>query len=201
MAARRSGITLGDQDPGWDAAPVTQPEETSANYRAMHNPPPVTNMASLKYADPALHAAIELLMVNLKLDMLPDSIQEDIVDSMSPTTKRSLVQRIAGLDASVLVTFKAQLALIDAVTRRVVTPEGVPINGHGLDIGVKDAMNMSLKVIGILVKDMPKVINLARVQRLEDSLLKVVETLPKKAQDEVLRLLEEEETKAAREAK
>ncbi|QBJ04442.1 hypothetical protein HOV23_gp131 [Pseudomonas phage Lana] len=202
MATRIKGITEGLDDPGWDMVKLEpSTAEHPAKYKPMANPPPVTNLASLKYADRQLFDAIELLMTNLKLDMLPDGIQADIVAVMSATTKRQLVQQMAGLDASVLVTFKQQLALIEAVTSRVVSPEGLPLQGHGLDISVKDAMNMSMKVIGMLVKDMPKVITLARVQRLENSLLKVVETLPKKAQDDVLRLLEEEEMKAAREAK
>jgi hypothetical protein len=204
MAARIGnlpGITTGPDDTGWDK-PVVEPSTAHPeSYRPMANLPPVTNLASLKYADPPLHAAIELLMMNLKLDMLPDSIQADIVEVMSASTKRALVQQMAGLDASVLVTFKQQLKLIEAVTSRVVTPEGLPITGHQLDISVKDALNMSMKVIGMLVKDLPKVLTLSRVQRLEDSLLKVVETLPRAAQDEVLRLLEQEELKAARESK
>jgi len=197
------GITEGESDPGWDPAPEPHAPRSAhpKSYKPMANPPPVTSLGSLRYADPELFYGIENLMMNLKNDMLPDQIQLDIVEAMSASTKRALVQKMAGLDASVLVTFKQQLRLIEAVTSRVVTPEGVPLPAHGLDISVKDALNMSLKVIGMLVKDMPKVITLAKVQRLENSLLKVVETLPKDKQDEVLMLLEEEERKAAREAK
>lgn len=202
MAGRRTpGITIGDTDPGWDERTVEPSTKHPESYKPMASPIPVTSMATLKYADPGLHEGIENLLMNLRNDMLPECIQLEIVEAMSAATKRQLVQSIAGLDASVLMTFKQQLALIDAVTRRVVTPEGFPITGHNLDISVKDALNMSMKVIGILVKDMPKVINLARVQRLEESLLAVVHSLPKAQQDEVLRLLEEEERKAAREGK
>lgn len=201
MATRIKGITDGVGDPGWDKPVAELSTAHPASYRPMANPPPVTNLGSLQFADRPLYDAIQMLIANLKLDMLPDNIQEDILEFMSQSTKRQLVQKMAGLDASVLVTFKQQLRLIEAVTSRVVTPEGLPITGHQLDISVKDALNMSMKVIGMLVKDMPKVITLARVQRLENSLLKVVETLPKKAQDDVLRLLEEEEMKAARESK
>lgn len=194
-------LTVGEGDPGWNDAPVEKSAAHPAKYKPMASPMPVTSMATLKYADRELFDGIENLMVNLKHDMLPECIQMEIVEAMSPSTKRALVQKMAGLDASVLVTFKQQLALIDAVTRRVVTPEGIAIPGHQLDISVKDALNMSMKVISMLVKDLPKVLTLSRVQRLEDSLLKVVETLPKDKQDEVLRILEEAELKAAREAK
>lgn len=204
MAARRNnpGITTGEGDNGWDDPVVPKSTaEHPTKYPPMASPVPVTSMATLKYADRALYDGIENLLVNLKHDMLPECIQMEIVEAMTPSTQRWLVQKIAGLDASVLMTFKQQLALIDAVTRRVVTPEGVAISGHNLDITVKEALNISMKLIGIMVKDLPKVISLARVQRLEQSLLNVVHSLPKDKQDEVLALLEEEERKAARESK
>ena len=196
-------LTAGEDDTGWDQAEPAKHLESDhpKTYKPMSNPPPVTSLESLKYADRPLYDGICLLLMNLRNDMLPDCIQMDIVEAMSPSTRRAIVAQMAGLDASVLVTFKQQLKLIEAVTSRVVTPEGLPIPGHNLDISVKDAMNMSMKVISMLVKDMPKVITLARVQRLETSLLKVVESLPKDKQDEVLLILEEEEKKAAREAK
>lgn len=170
-------------------------------YPVMASPIPVTNMATLRYADPGMYAGIQELMVQLKHDMLPECIQLEIVEAMSPSTKRALVQQMAGLDASVLVTFKAQLKLIDAVCQRVINPDGTARKDHGLDISVKDALNMSMKVIGMLVKDLPKVLTLSKVQRLEDALLEVVHSLPKDKQDEVLLLLEESEKKAAREGK
>ena len=171
------------------------------NYPPMASPIPVTSMGTLKYADPRMYDGIQELMTQLKHDMLPEVIQMEIIDAMSPATKRALVSQMAGLDASVLVTFKAQLKLIDAVCQRVINPDGTARKDHGLDIGVKDALNMSMKVIGMLVKDLPKVLTLSKVQRLEDALLEVTRTLPKDKQDEVLLLLEELERKAAKEGK
>lgn len=197
MAARR---TPAEETPVHDAngAPVGR---HPTKYPPMASPIPVTNMATLKYADPKMYDGIQELIVQLKNDMLPENIQLEIVDAMSASTKRALVQDMAGLDASVLVTFKAQLKLIDAVCSRVINPDGTARSGHGLDISVKDALNMSMKVIGMLVKDLPKVLTLSKVQRLEDALLEVVHSLPKDKQDEVLMLLEELEKKAAREGK
>lgn len=201
MAARRG--TTGLDKPVHDAN--SRPEDPPANhptsYPVMASPIPVVNMATLRYADPAMYAGIMELMVQLKNDMLPECIQMEIIEAMSPASKRALVQQMAGLDASVLVTFKAQLKLIDAVCQRVINPDGSPRQNHGLDISVKDALNMSMKVIGMLVKDLPKVLTLSKVQRLEDALLEVVHSLPKDKQDEVLLLLEESEKKAAREGK
>lgn len=171
------------------------------SYPPMASPIPVTSMGTLRHADPVMYAGIQELMIQLKHDMLPEVIQMEIIDAMSPSTKRALVSQMAGLDASVLVTFKAQLKLIDAVCQRVINPDGTARKDHGLDIGVKDALNMSMKVIGMLVKDLPKVLTLSKVQRLEEALLEVVHTLPKDKQDEVLLLLEELEKKAAKEGK
>lgn len=212
MATRRTattsdpatpGITLGEGDPGWDPAPEALAPDSvhPKTYKPMARPVEVTNMATLKWGDREAFDAIELICMQMKNDMLPEPVLLHLIEAMPASSKRALVAQMAGLDASVLVTFKQQLALIDAVCNRVVNPDGTAKTNHGLDIGVKDALNMSMKVIGMLVKDLPKVITLARVQRLEMSLQKVVESLPRDKQDEVLLLLEEEERKAARELK
>ncbi|AUM59717.1 hypothetical protein HOS55_gp115 [Pseudomonas phage PMBT3] len=198
MAARRKPV---DTEAAVHDANGKAEGKQPKNYPPMASPIPVTSMGTLKYADPVMYAGIMELMVQLKHDMLPECIQMEIIEAMSPSTKRALVAQMAGLDASVVVTFKAQLKLIDAVCQRVINPDGTARKDHGLDISVKDALNMSMKVVGMLVKDLPKVLTLAKVQRLEEALLEVVHTLPKDKQDEVLLLLEELEKKAAKEGK
>lgn len=198
MAARRKPV---DTEAAVHDANGQAEGKQPKNYPPMASPIPVTSMGTLKYADPVMYAGIMELMVQLKHDMLPECIQMEIIEAMSPSTKRALVAQMAGLDASVVVTFKAQLKLIDAVCQRVINPDGTARKDHGLDISVKDALNMSMKVVGMLVKDLPKVLTLAKVQRLEEALLEVVHTLPKDKQDEVLLLLEELEKKAAKEGK
>lgn len=177
-------------------------EAQSERYPSLPTPMEVTNIESLRLADPSVYQALQVILGCLRNDMLPDQVQLEIVEAMTPNTRRAVVQQIAGLDASVLMTFKQQIALVDNVLRRIVTPEGVPLeSGKDLGISVKDAMNMSLKVVGMLTKDLPKVYNIARVQRLEQALLSVVETLPKVDQDRVLMALEKAETDAAKEGR
>lgn len=178
-------------------------EARSRNYADLPTPAEVTDIESLRGADPSVYEAIQVILGCLRNDMLTEEIQLEIVEAMSPGTRRSIVQRIAGLDASVLMTFKQQISLVDNVLRRVVTPEGIPIasGSNSLDITVKDAMNMSLKVCGMLTKDLPKVYSIARVQRLEQALLTVVETMPKVYQDRVLVELENAEKKVAAESR
>lgn len=177
-------------------------EAQSERYPSLPTPIEVTNIESLRLADPAVFDALQIVLANLRNDMLPDAVQLEIVNAMTPNTRRAVVQQIAGLDASVLMTFKQQIALVDNVLRRVVSPEGIALeSGKSLDISVKDAMNMSLKVVGMLTKDLPKVYNIARVQRLEQALLSVVETLPKVDQDRVLMALEKAELESAKEGR
>ena len=181
---------------------MNRPEVNSERYPTLPTPVEVTNIESLRTADPAVFEALQIVLANLRNDMLPDVVQLQIVEAMSPNTRRHVVQQIAGLDASVLMTFKQQINLVDSVLRRIVTPEGVLIeSGRDLGMSVKDAMNMSLKVVGMLTKDLPKVYNIARVQRLEQALLTVVETLPKVTQDKVLMELERAELNAAKESR
>lgn len=175
-------------------------QATSENYPDMAKPVDVSDYRSLRLGDPDLFDAVETIIAALKNDMLPEDVQLKIVESMSPGMRRSIVSKMAGLNASVLMTFKDQISLVDTVLRRIITPDGSLIEtGKDLQISVKEAMNMSLKVVGMLTRDLPKVLNTARVQRLEQALLAVVDTLPSDKQDEVLALLEKEELKAARE--
>lgn len=175
-------------------------EAKSSKYPDLPTPQEVTDMPSLRTADPATYEALNLIMAQLRNDMLPEEVQLQIVEAMTPGVRRSVVAKLAGLDASVLMTFKQQINLVDTVLRRIITPEGLLLpSGRELDISVKEAMNMSLKVVGMLTRDLPKVLTLARVQRLENALLNVVDTLPKAKQNEVLMILEKEELKAAKE--
>lgn len=177
-------------------------EISSEKYPAMPTPMEISDIASLRKGDPAVFEAIEILLGCLRNDMLTEEIQLQIVEAMSPGVRRSVVAKLAGMDASVLMTFKQQIALVDNVLRRIVTEDGRLIpTGKELGLSVKEAMTMSMKVTSMLTKDLPKVLTLARVQRLENSLLKVVETLPKKQQDMVLIELERAELEAAKESR
>lgn len=164
----------------------------------MTDPGIVTSIESLRIADPQVYEALQIVMAYMRNDMLPEEAQQELFAAMTPSTRRAIVAQFAGLDASVLMIFKEQLALINNVTRKVVTPEGVPVQGgeNNLGISIKDAMNMSLKIVGMMTKDLPKVITLASVQRKEQALLDAVDTLPKAQQAEFLLNLERLEMEA-----
>lgn len=151
----------------------------------------------MRFADPGLFAAVSLLHESMKAGLVPDEAQHQLFEMMSATVRRTIVQKAAGLEASVVVTFKEQLALIDKVTRKVISPDGtLNPEAKALDISPKDAINMSLKIVGMMTRDLPKVISLARVQRKENALLAVIQQLDEETQQKVLLLIEEAELKA-----
>lgn len=170
------------------------------DYPPMVDPGPVSSVESLRTADPEVYEALQTVMAYMRNDLLPEQAQREIFEAMTPSTRRQIVSQFAGLDSSVLMIFKEQLALINNVTRKVVTPDGVavPDGERSLGITIKDAMNMSMKIVGMMTKDLPKVITLARVQRQEQALLQAAELLPKDLQDQFLSNLEVLEMEAAK---
>lgn len=169
-------------------------------YPSMVAPGPVSGIESLQTADPEVYDALQTVMAYMRNDLLPEQAQQELFEAMTPSTRRQIVAEYAGLDSSVLMIFKEQLALINNVTRKIITPDGraVPGGEHDLGISAKDAMNMSLKIVGMMTKDLPKVITLARIQRQEQAMYAAVETLPKETQDLFLKNLEQLEMEAAK---
>lgn len=152
----------------------------------------VLGEAGLALRDPALHRAAEDVIAALRQDLLPADVQLSLVNAMSPSARRDMVSKIAGLDASVLMTFKQQISLVDTVLRRIVNEDGtVTANAENYDIPLKDALNLSLKVTQVMVRDLPKIYTLDRVQRQEEALRRVMERcLTREQQEEVLLELE-----------
>lgn len=133
----------------------------------------------------SMQADVDNVIGALKNDMLPQATQMAIVMAMSPAARREMVAKIAGLDASVLMTFKAQISLVDTVLRRIVSDDGTELQEDG-SLSLKDALNLSLKVTQIMVRDLPKIYSLDRVQRQEEALRRVMETHLTREQQEAL---------------
>lgn len=125
----------------------------------------------------------------LKQDLLPLDVQMQIVNAMSPAARREMVAKIAGLEASVLMTFRQQITLVDTVLRRIVNDDGtVTSTAEDYDIPLKDALNLSLKVTQVMVRDLPKIYSLDRIQKQEEALRRVMETHLDRDQQEALLL-------------
>ena len=125
----------------------------------------------------------------LKQDLLPLHVQMKLVNAMSPAARRDMVAKIAGLEASVLMTFRQQIQLVDTVLRRIVNEDGtVTPNADDYDIPLKDALNLSLKVTQVMVRDLPKIYSLDRIQKQEEALRRVMEAHLDREQQETLLL-------------
>ena len=74
---------------------------------------------------------------------------------------------------------------VDTVLRRIVGEDGTELQEDG-SMSLKDALNLSLKVTQIMVRDLPKIYSLDRVQRQEEALRRVMETHLTREQQEAL---------------
>jgi hypothetical protein len=177
-----------------------QVEALPNTLRRMGMPRDVGEVEALRLNDPPLYEAFQDVVAALANDMLPSELVIMMVERMNPSIKREIVQKIAGLDESVLMTLKSQLELVDSCLRRVVNADGsAKESGAALGITPKDAINMSIKVTQVITRDLPKVYATDRIQRLEASMFEVIETLMTKEQQEaVLQRLEQLSMEAAK---
>jgi hypothetical protein len=146
--------------------------------------------------DPELASAVQEVIGALRQDMLPPATQLQIIEAMSPAARRDMVHKIAGLDASVLMTFKQQIQLVDTVLRRMFNHDG-SLTASAEDMGIppKDALALSLRVTQVMTKDLPKIYSVDRIQKQERALQQVMETMLTREQQEAL-LLELERIEA-----
>jgi hypothetical protein len=175
-------------------------EVHSRNYDSLPAPVDVTDIESLRFADPGMYEAYEAILAGLRQDLLPSDASMALLEAMNPAIQRELVSRIAGLESSVLMTIKSQLVLVDAVLRRVVNPDGSPVSTRD-DTGItpKEAINLSIKITQMLTRDIPKLYTADRYQRAEATLFGIVERmLTKEQQDAFLRELHEQTLKDAK---
>jgi hypothetical protein len=153
---------------------------------------------TLRHADPTLHRAAEDVLGALRQDMLPAETQEALFHALNPAVQRNLIAEVSGLDAGVLASFKQQLTLIDAILRRTFNSDGTlaPIAEEGMSMNPKDVLNMSLKVTQLMVRELPKVYSMDRVQKMEQALLKVMsEKLTRDQQEAFLEELDKHREK------
>ena len=117
----------------------------------------------------------------------------ELFNNLSPAMKRDIVAQVAGLDASILLTFKRQVEMVDSILSKMISNQNT-LTGYGEEdtgISLKDALGMSIKLTQMMIKDLPKVYNLERIQRQERALLSVMERcLTREQQEEVLLELE-----------
>lgn len=124
---------------------------------------------------------------------LPDKLLISFLEQLPQETLRTIVQRVAGTDTSFIMTFTKQVKLVDAVLNSIVYPDGrLKPQSEDLDISLKDALRMSLDISKVMVRDLPKLYGMDRVQKLEQALADVMETeMTAEQRDKVLERLAE----------
>ncbi len=175
------------------AAELYEGQVSSGRYPHLPVPTKPSNVESLRLSDPGLYRSVSDTLAAFREDMLSPEIEFEIFEAMSPGTQRAVVSQIAGLDASVLMTFKQMLTFVETVLRRVVKPDGTKaVAGDDLGVSVKDAMNMSIKVTQVLTRDLPKIYTLERVQKQERAFQLVMQRhMDREQQSFFLQALEE----------
>lgn len=131
-----------------------------------------------------------------------DAEVEAILKVVPRDRMRRLVYEYAGMGSSLLMTLNKQVALVDSVLSQLVSPDGhlkPQLSDGGPPISLKDAMNLSVKCSQLILRDLPKVYNVERVQRLEMAIGDIMEKhLTPEQQSEVLKRLEELTTDKAK---
>ena len=147
------------------------------------------------------NSAVAIVREGIAKGEVSDDEIEYILRAIPRTRMRKLVYEYAGMGASLLMTLNKQSALVDAVLSQLVDPEGhlVPQNDDYTGMSLKDAMNMSLRNSQLIMRELPKVYDVARIQRLEMAIGEVMEKfMTPKQQAKVMERLEELTTDKAR---
>jgi hypothetical protein len=179
-----------DPPPGY--VHTGEPEHEAASGPLL--PPGVTPLQS---ASLQRHAGdvVSALLDAVEQGRVSENDLQRILKAIPRDTMRRLVYEYAGMGASLLMTLNKQVALVDSVLNQLVSPDGQlkPYLGEGgPPLSLKDAMNLSVKCSQLILRDLPKVYNVERVQRLEMAIGEVMEKhLSVEQQAEVLRRLEE----------
>lgn len=131
-------------------------------------------------------ANIQSLIQDIKSDKIKPEDQLRLVEAMHPTVRREIVQKIAGLDTSLVLTFKTHVGMVEDILKSIM--DG---SKDEFDISLKDTLALSTRLTQIMIRDLPKIYNLAKIQKQEQALLSVMEKhFTRSQQEEFLKELE-----------
>lgn len=141
----------------------------------------------------AWHNSFEEVKLGLSEGYIPAEQALELMMALPSETLRSLVEEVAGTNASFLTTFTKQVRLVDAVLTQLVYPDGrIKESAVESGISLKDALTMSTRISQMLIKDLPKLYTIERIQRLERAFGDVLEEFfDAKQQNAVLERLAE----------
>lgn len=156
--------------------------------------------ASSRYSpspSPSREAQFSTLLSNLRLEIQAGRASEadllHLMNCLPQEVTRKLVYRYAGMDASFLTSLTKQVQLVDAVLNNLIEPDGrLKPSAVDLDISLKDALTLSTRVTQMLLRDLPRLYTVDRLQRMERALGDVMdEYFSEEQQQKVLIRLQE----------
>lgn len=150
---------------------------------------------SLSHGEAQHHAddMVDMACAAMAAGLVTDAQIQRMLDNAPRETLRRVVQKMVGMDESFLMSLIKQVKLVDTVLNQLVTSDG-RLKAETAEVGIslKDAMNLSIKVTSMLLKDLPKLYTVDRIQRLERAIGDVMEGhLTKEQQEAVLLRLQE----------
>lgn len=123
-----------------------------------------------------LTGALEEVRVGLHEGTITQAEALELFAAIPSETMRILVQKASGMDASFLLTFTRQVQLVEAVLNQLVYPDGrLKPGAADADISIKDALTMSARVSQMMLRDLPKLYTVDRIQRMERAIGDVME--------------------------
>ena len=136
----------------------------------------VSARTDMAQRDPDLLLEIANVKGALRVGLLPDQLCHELLEAFPTPIRRRMVQRVAGLDATVIMSLKDMLNLVNSALNKVVNPDGTAAGDEeDLPMSMKDALNLALRVAQVMTRDLPKVYQVDRLQRREEALARVME--------------------------
>lgn len=125
-----------------------------------------------------LRSQVEETLLALRHNQLTQDAAVELLLAAPSDVMQEAVRRSSGMNESLLVTLARQIRRIDAVVQNLITDTGELKPGiEDQGIKLKDALDLSLRMSQHMMRDLPKLYDMDRLQKLEESLGSVMEEL------------------------
>ena len=121
---------------------------------------------------------VEAVLVALREGTLNHVVAVELISEAPLDAIREATHKTSGMNESLLVTMARQISLIDNVVKNMVTSTGQLRPGiEDQGIKLKDALDLSLRMTQTMMRDLPKLYEMDRLQKLEEALGGVMEEM------------------------
>ena len=140
-----------------------------------------------------LRSQVEETLLALRHNQLTQDAAVELLLAAPSDVMQEAVRRSSGMNESLLVTLARQIRRIDAVVQNLITDTGELKPGiEDQGIKLKDALDLSLRMSQHMMRDLPKLYDMDRLQKLEAALAGVMETeMDQTQRDRILLRLKE----------